>query len=61
MKMHLKCNNKNDNGIIILHIQKKNPERMLSNNGVVRGGSRAHFMPIHEANARKYATLLAAR
>jgi len=34
---------------------------MLSNNGVVRGGSRAHFMPIHEANARKYATLLAAR
>lgn len=45
MKMHLKCNNKNDNGIIILKRKKGTTQQQAA-------GSGAHFMPLTAAGQR---------
>lgn len=56
MKMHLKCNNKNDNGIIILYKgtqAEKESKREKERDSIQWSAFYAH--------ARKYATLFAAR
>lgn len=49
MKMHLKCNNKNDNGIIILYKGTRTAKETKKEGGKGTAVSGAHFMPMPES------------